>query len=98
MIFDCILQFGARALGSGWVVGGEGGGKPPGHRVMMLQSIHRNHQAEETSLWSWEQFFVDGTQLVRSTGTNVLVMVLQGPPEKQATSVLALELYCMGNF
>ena len=36
-----------------------------------------HHQAKEPSFWSWEQFLVDRVQLVRSSGTNVLVMGLQ---------------------
>ena len=37
------------------------------------------NQAEGTSFWSRVELQADNAQLVRSTGANVSVMVLQGP-------------------
>ena len=56
----------------GWEAGrgGEGGGKKP-------QVKTRGHQSEGTPFWSRVEFQAGYTQLVRSRGANVSVMVLQ---------------------
>ena len=63
--------------------GGEGGGKTsPGEDTRWLVA-HRwswpYNQADGTTFRSRVEFQADNTQLVRSTGANVSVMVLQGP-------------------
>ena len=63
--------------------GGEGGGKNPQVKTRADQlptdgPDHAYNQAEGTSFWSRVEFQADNAQLVRSTGANVSVMVLQG--------------------
>ena len=41
--------------------------------------VLRGGEAEGTSFWARVEFQADNAQLVRSTGANVSVMLLQGP-------------------